>query len=77
MRILMINIKCRPYVLIVQFVSSAAAVSNTRRESSGDQDRLNNDITRGPGTLMEVYIFWIACPFCTDCKRGEKSPSFL
>ena len=43
-RIFMLSIKCHPYVYIVQFVSGAAAVFGTRRESSSGQDRLVNRV---------------------------------
>ena len=58
-------------------MSGAAAVSDTRRESSSGQGRLDNDITRGSDTIMDVDIFWIACPFCTNYRKGEKNPSIL
>ena len=73
----MLNIKCCPYVKIVQFVSDVAAVSDTRRESFSGQGRLDNGITRGSDTIMDVDIFWIACPFCTNYRKGEKNPSIL
>ena len=58
-------------------MSGAAAVSDTRRESSSGQGRLDNDITRGSDTIMDVDIFWIACPFCTNYWKGEKNPSIM
>ena len=46
-------------------------------ESSRGQGRLNNDITRASVTIMDVYIFWIACPFCTTYRKREKNLSLL
>ena len=73
----MLNIKCCPYVKIVQFVSDVAAVSDTRRESFSGQGRLDNGITRGSDTIMDVDIFWIACPFCTYCQNWENNLRLL
>ena len=58
-------------------MSGAAAVSDTRRESSSGQGRLDNGITRGSDTIMDVDISWIACPFCTNYRKGGKNPSIL
>ena len=44
---------------ICQFVSIVGSVSDTRVDSSVDQGKLDNDITRGPGIKVDADIFFI------------------
>ena len=55
----------------IRFVSGVSAVSNASVESPVDKSKLDNDITRGPVVMMDVDIFLIACPFCTN-RQKEK-----
>ena len=52
-------------------MSGVSAVSNVSVESPEDEAKLDNDIARGPVVMMDVDIFLIACPFCTNCQKEK------